>query len=358
MATNKVILNGEVKIDLTKDTVTEHDVRKGKTFHKADGIMVQGTLEEQQVYGTIPRSIDYFETEGYYTIPSEDIDIIIPEGVKHLNRCGLLQNGVGGIFNIYFPTSLESIKCYYDGPFGGASGNYAWFNLYTPNLDLYFHETLTAYAQYQNDYNNGGYLYCPIFKNLQGEVIDEFIIPEGIECIPDSFFPRAVDYRSSGNYRGFTISLPSSIKRIYHSFGDQGEFFPTLIELKTSTPPENSGSISGIVVTPAELTIIIPQGSLEAYSNASTWCDYVEFMIEKDAATNWSINRTSFSFNGNITWEDFVNSTNANQDFAFSDNGYVLYQGKEILQQLTSYPDTPCQVVGSTYIKNVAYYTN
>ena len=40
---NKFVLNGEAKIDLTNDTVLEEDVRKGKTFHKADGSQGVGT---------------------------------------------------------------------------------------------------------------------------------------------------------------------------------------------------------------------------------------------------------------------------------------------------------------------------
>ena len=42
MSVNKVILNDEVLIDLTEDTVTEEDVTKGKTFHKADGSQAVG----------------------------------------------------------------------------------------------------------------------------------------------------------------------------------------------------------------------------------------------------------------------------------------------------------------------------
>ena len=42
---NKFVLNGEAKIDLTNDTVLEEDVRKGKTFHKADGSQAIGANE-------------------------------------------------------------------------------------------------------------------------------------------------------------------------------------------------------------------------------------------------------------------------------------------------------------------------
>lgn len=46
MATNKVICKGETVIDLTNDTATEADVKQGKTFHKADGTIGEGTAKE------------------------------------------------------------------------------------------------------------------------------------------------------------------------------------------------------------------------------------------------------------------------------------------------------------------------
>ena len=43
MAINKVIVNGETKIDLTADTVTTEDVKQGVTFHDATGALKTGT---------------------------------------------------------------------------------------------------------------------------------------------------------------------------------------------------------------------------------------------------------------------------------------------------------------------------
>ena len=43
MKANKIKLNGEILLDLTKDTATEADVAEGKTFHKADGTFATGT---------------------------------------------------------------------------------------------------------------------------------------------------------------------------------------------------------------------------------------------------------------------------------------------------------------------------
>lgn len=41
---NKIILNNEIILDLTNDTVSESDVLEGKIFHKADGTVGVGTL--------------------------------------------------------------------------------------------------------------------------------------------------------------------------------------------------------------------------------------------------------------------------------------------------------------------------
>lgn len=42
MAINKVIVNGETKLDLTADTVTIEDVKQGVTFHDATGVLKTG----------------------------------------------------------------------------------------------------------------------------------------------------------------------------------------------------------------------------------------------------------------------------------------------------------------------------
>lgn len=42
MAINKVIVNGETKLDLTEDTVTVEDVKQGVTFHDATGALKTG----------------------------------------------------------------------------------------------------------------------------------------------------------------------------------------------------------------------------------------------------------------------------------------------------------------------------
>lgn len=45
MAVNKVALNGEVKLDLTADTVTPQTLLKGATAHNAAGELITGVYE-------------------------------------------------------------------------------------------------------------------------------------------------------------------------------------------------------------------------------------------------------------------------------------------------------------------------
>lgn len=49
MAVNKVALNGEVKLDLTTDTVTPETLLKGMTAHNAAGELITGVYEPMNI---------------------------------------------------------------------------------------------------------------------------------------------------------------------------------------------------------------------------------------------------------------------------------------------------------------------
>lgn len=51
MAINKVIVNGETKLDLTADTATVNNVQEGFTFHDATGILKTGVAKVSGVDG-------------------------------------------------------------------------------------------------------------------------------------------------------------------------------------------------------------------------------------------------------------------------------------------------------------------
>ena len=66
MPNNKIVLNGEVLIDLTEDTATEADVAKGKTFHRADGLKTEGTLEPSSGGGggSSAKGVNFYDYDG------------------------------------------------------------------------------------------------------------------------------------------------------------------------------------------------------------------------------------------------------------------------------------------------------
>jgi hypothetical protein len=78
MATNKVILNNEVLIDLTADTAVEANVESGKTFHKADGTIGTGTLVIEQLNlqeKTVIKNGEVFPDEEYSGLSKVTVNI-------------------------------------------------------------------------------------------------------------------------------------------------------------------------------------------------------------------------------------------------------------------------------------------
>ncbi len=68
MAVNKVALNGEVKLDLTADTVTPETLLKGTTAHNAAGELITGVYEPmniKQYTGTLLASGWAEDSHGY-----------------------------------------------------------------------------------------------------------------------------------------------------------------------------------------------------------------------------------------------------------------------------------------------------
>ena len=68
MAVNKVAINGEVKLDLTADTVTPETLLKGTTAHNAAGELITGVYEPmniKQYTGTLLASGWAADSYGY-----------------------------------------------------------------------------------------------------------------------------------------------------------------------------------------------------------------------------------------------------------------------------------------------------
>lgn len=96
MAVNKVEINGEVKLDLTQDTVTEDTLLQGTTAHDAAGNPVEGKV----VTTPIPVTEDVLKGDGHggidtmQTIPVEPIDI--PVGIFKGTASGSIETAIPG----------------------------------------------------------------------------------------------------------------------------------------------------------------------------------------------------------------------------------------------------------------------
>ena len=107
MAINKVIVNGETKLDLTADTVTIKDVKQGVTFHDATGVLKTGTA----VGGSGIEGL-YFKDYG---LVSDYTDLSFPRifvGNRAVNEhewgIFILSDFQGVIDNVYEGSSLSN----------------------------------------------------------------------------------------------------------------------------------------------------------------------------------------------------------------------------------------------------------
>ena len=89
MAINKIIINNEVKLDLTQDTVTPADVLKGKKFHSADGETVEGSFAFQ---GTTAEANDVRIGKKFYNAFGE-----LDEGVFEIDYDYTLKEFIDGM---------------------------------------------------------------------------------------------------------------------------------------------------------------------------------------------------------------------------------------------------------------------
>ena len=100
MAINKVIVNGETKLDLTADTATVDNVQKGFTFHDATGILRTGVANVGGI-------------DGYYIEKIFDADEIHND--NSTVSVDITTNGKYCFFYIDKLSSYINIIEWYDG---------------------------------------------------------------------------------------------------------------------------------------------------------------------------------------------------------------------------------------------------
>lgn len=182
MANSKIILNGEILIDLTQDTVEEQYVSQGKKFHKANGEEAIGTMLDytDDFIGTLDRSA----TEVY-----------IPEGTTTIGEYAFYY--MYDLRKIHIPNSVKKID----------SG--AFYGCY--NIEEVYVESIEAWTGIEF-----GYYDCNPFEissnaklYINGQPVTELIISEGVTEIKDGAFASSSAWSDVQS-----IILPSTLKKV------------------------------------------------------------------------------------------------------------------------------------------------
>ena len=136
MAINKVILNGEVKVDLTDTTAMPEDVLEDKVFYNAKGERVVGT-GTGGIKSGIEIPLEGFNAEFAYE-PEIEFTIAIPEGVTSLTTNSLFNNATPVIYNVYIPESFNYMapQTFLD------NGNFSVYKIYTKDFQKYAYACL------------------------------------------------------------------------------------------------------------------------------------------------------------------------------------------------------------------------
>ena len=365
MATNKVILNGEVKIDLTKDTVTENDVVAGKTFHGADGVEKVGI-----VGGVFIPSFDLSSGYQGYGYSAKGIDVVIPEGTTKLNYPNLINDQDSVTYHIYWPESLKDMQTCRQ--VFGSGQNSGYRVLHTNHFGSYAQATTK-----EDTYDYGDHLPHMLPVNENGQLLFTFNFPEGCVKILSNYFAYEFfsddywgytgveDYDLSLYHNTYSFNFPTTMRyisllgQISSNFTSDAAYN---IKINATTPPE----IDSMSNQPPFLTILVPKGTLEAYSNATNWSDLTDYILEEDSPVSFEF-RTgeyvneedviqNFVIDKPMTWEDFIEK---NPDSVF----YIVvdsYGNSFVCCNYNNYyiyDNNYNPVVPGSYIKNIRYTT-
>lgn len=130
MAVNKVVINDEIKIDLTSDTVSPDTLSKGITAHDKSGNVIVGTMEgggapsgqwREETVDNENGQITKVVYHGYTVVPSYQYSrkrltsIKFNEGVTTINSWfdGTNAGGYNVLNELVLPSTLTEIKDYF-----------------------------------------------------------------------------------------------------------------------------------------------------------------------------------------------------------------------------------------------------
>lgn len=185
-----------------------------------------------------------------FAAPNMTGDVIIPQGVKRIN-------GIGGKpTSIYLPEGVESI---------GSLGY--------PSLKGDMHLPSTIKKIDRATFHNAGISHINIPEGI--EIIDEYLLCN-TPLLDTLTLPSTVVQIKKGAFLDCkylsAIILPEKLEQIW---GDAlgGCWSLDYLQCNAKTPPlVEGGEFTGIEKN--NFTLVVPEGSVEAYRNAPGWCEF------------------------------------------------------------------------------------
>ena len=268
MAVNKVEINGEVKLDLTQDTVTPATLLKGASAHDAAGNLVQGIANAAP---TTP----YMEAE-YVAVEDGGITSHYIKRAKLYNHTAIYTNEFSGqtkLQNLDFSDASNNITVIESNAFeyalvdglvlpntisvlGPACFATAYITTLTiPPLVTVLPIQAFSYIQ-------------PVYNTETGEEFPiNIILPQNLTKIGEGCFSGAPIKQ---------ITIPDTVTEI----GDAAFVLCMQLESITclaATPPVIGPST--LDTDTAVFTIKVPAASVAAYKAATNWSSYADYIV-------------------------------------------------------------------------------
>ena len=346
MATNKIVINGKTEIDLTQDTVTAADVKKGKTFHLKNGNTATGSLDFSKVTSTVADVTSgkkFFDQEGNLQTgtkiagnfaPSlalidsiigasghteDEYVTVLPEGLTTLEPLQSYTYQYGDyehsayVWLLYEIPNVSHHKVIWPDSITSVSTNFYWTSYSCPISSGYWHiylnknnfeDFIRLFCDGNHGYYTDDFYAAKYFDKSSGEPITDITFPEGIT----STSGISIYHDSSYDDPSYVFHFPSTLTHVdYDMFINRGGGIEVFDLSKVSTPPQfDSWSPSYLFWSWSQ--ILVPKDSLAAYKSATTWCDVADYIVPYPDAEQitFYIDDVEYTCAGGTTWGTFA----------------------------------------------------
>ena len=237
--------------DINVDPDNEnYSSENGILYNKNKNRLIQYPAGKTNTSYTIQNHVD--SIDGYAFMDCHTLnELIIPESVEYIGQCAIYS--CYGFTSLSIPGSVKKIEA---GGFGGRCINLREINVDDANGN-YCSEDGIMFNKQKN----------AIIVFPAGKDIEEYVVPESVDSIAPYGFSTCQHLSA--------ITIPASIK-----YFDTYTFFAcTQFKRFINLNPVPQTLLSTNIFNgnvPKSMTLYVPKGSKDAYSNANTWKQFTD----------------------------------------------------------------------------------